>query len=116
MDKNDLMLRTKTFALNVIKLVEGFPKNKANDVIGYQLLKSSTSVGANYKEAVRAESKADFIHKISIVEKEASETEWWLELLKERRPPDPAGLDWALNECNQLLRIFSATGRTAKGK
>lgn len=80
MDKDDLMLRTKTFSLNVIKLAEGLPVNKANNVIGYQLLKCSTSVGANYREALRAESKADFIHKIGIVEKEASESEWWLEL------------------------------------
>lgn len=50
------------------------------------------------------------------MEKEASETEWWLELLKERRPPDPATLEWALRECNELLRIFTATGKTAKRK
>jgi four helix bundle protein len=108
------MLRTKTFALSVINVVEALPKNKANDVISYQLLRSSTSVGANYKEALRAESRADFIHKIGIVEKEASESEWWLELLQERKHPDTDALLWALNECRELLKIFCATGRSAK--
>lgn len=116
MDKNDLMLRTKTFALNTIGLVEALPKNKANDVIGYQLPKSSTSIGANYREALRGESKADFIHKIGIVEKEAGETEWWLELLQERRPANAVAVESALKECRELLRIFTATGRTAKRK
>ncbi len=116
MDKNDLMLRAKTFALRVINLVETLPKNKANDVISYQLLKSSTSIGANYKEALRAESKADFIHKIGIVEKEASESEWWLELLQERKLSDASELGWAVNECRELLRIFCATGKTAKSR
>ncbi len=116
MDKNELMLRTKKFALGVIRVVEGLPVNKANNVISYQLLKSSMSVGANYREAIRAESKADFIHKIGIVEKESGESEWWLELLKERDHPDSAALDSVLDECRQLLKIFCATGKTAKRK
>jgi len=64
MDSRELEERTKRFSVNVIKLVESFPRNKTADVIGYQILKSATSIGANYREATRAESKSDFIHKI----------------------------------------------------
>ena len=63
MDKHDLEFRTKAFALRVIRFVSELPKNKASDVMGYQLLKSATSIGGNYREANRAESKSDFIHK-----------------------------------------------------
>jgi len=73
-NKRDLEKRTKTFALRVIKFVSNVPVNKVADVLGYQLLKSGTAVGANYRAANRAESRKDFIHKIGIVEKEASET------------------------------------------
>lgn len=114
MDKNELMARTKVFALDVVEIVEGLPVNSANSVIGYQVIKSSTSVGANYGEALRAESKADFIHKIGIVEKEAGESEWWLELLRERKHANTSKVDDALSECRELLKIFCATGRTAK--
>ena len=75
--------RTKIFSTNVIQLVTTLPKNKAADVISYQILKPATSIGANYREAARAESKADFIHKIGVVEKETNETLYWLELIKE---------------------------------
>jgi len=74
MNKSDLEKRTKTFALRVIQFASRLPKNKSADVLGYQLLKSGTAIGANYREANRAESRRDFIHKIGIVEKEASET------------------------------------------
>lgn len=66
MKKKELEDRTKVFALHVIRMVNGLPKSKACDVIGYQILKSSCSIGANYREANRAELKADFIHKIAI--------------------------------------------------
>ena len=64
-------------------MISTLPKSKAADVISYQILKLATSIGANYREAVRAESKADFIHKIAVVAKEANETLYWLELIKE---------------------------------
>jgi four helix bundle protein len=81
--QNELELRTKRFALAVIEFIGRVPRSKITDVLGYQLLKSGTSVGANYREAVRAQSRDDFIHKISICEKEAAETEYWLELFLE---------------------------------
>ena len=71
--KNELELRTKRFALEVIGFVGQLPKSKASDVLSYQLLKSGTSIGANYREANRAQSHEDFIHKIAICEKEAAE-------------------------------------------
>ena len=70
MDKGELEGRTKGFALQVVRFVSGLPKSKVTDVLGYQLLKSGTSIGANYREANRAESSNDFIHKIALVEKE----------------------------------------------
>ena len=83
MDKRELELRTKTFAIRVIKFVSNLPKSRVTNVLGFQLLKAGTSIGANYREANRAESKNDFIHKIGIVSKEATETMYWLELFKE---------------------------------
>src|SRR5205085_1183816 len=85
MNKTDLEIRTKRFALNIIQFVATLPKNKVGDVITHQLVKAGTSVGANYREANRAESRNDFIHKIGIVEKEASETQYWLELCDEAK-------------------------------
>ena len=73
--KKELEARTKRFALSVIELVVKLRRGKASDIIGYQLLKSGTSIGANYREANRAESHDDFIHKVGICEKEAAETE-----------------------------------------
>ena len=69
MDKYELERRTKQFAVSVIRFVEELPKKKTSDILGYQLLKSGTSVGANYREANRAQSRADFVHKIGIVER-----------------------------------------------
>ena len=83
-------------------------------VLGTQLLKSATSIGANYREAVRAESKADFIHKIAISEKEAGETLYWLELLDQSGLYKKLEFSILQKECSQLIRIFSAIGRTTK--
>jgi four helix bundle protein len=83
MNREELETRTKKFSIEVIKFVSSLPKNKITDVLGYQILKSATSIGANYREANRGESRGDFIHKIGIVEKEAAETQYWLELFNE---------------------------------
>ena len=114
--KKELERRTKAFALGVIKSVAKLPRTQAGTVLSHQLLKSGTSIGANYREANRAQSHDDFIHKIAICEKEAAETEYWLELILE------AGLDKAgsfpdlLAESRELLAIFAASGRTAKSR
>jgi four helix bundle protein len=114
MDKADLERRTKAFALRVIGFVGSLPKDKAADVLGYQVLKSGTAVGANYREANRAESRKDFIHKIGIVEKEASETQYWLELLEESHIGSAPDRQWLLRESGQLVAIFTRVGKTAK--
>jgi len=114
MDRTELEERTKEFALQIIRFVSALPKNKVTDVLGYQLLKSGTSIGANHREAGRAESRADFIHKIAIAEKEAAETEYWLELFKEEGTGDADKLHWLTKESQELLAILTASGRTAK--
>ena len=116
MDKKELEKRTKKFALEVIRFVADLPKNKITDVLGYQFLKCGTSIGANYREANRAQSRQDFIHKIAIVEKEASETQYWLELFDASNIGDPESLSWLLQESAELLAIFTSIGKTAKSK
>ena len=114
--KKDPELRTKRFALEVICFVSSLPKSKAADVLGYQLLKSGTSVGANYREAGRAQSHDDFIHKIAICEKEAAETEYWLELLIESGVSNQMSAEQLLKEAGELLAICVASGKTAKAR
>ena len=83
MNPNYLKEKTKSFALEIIKLIESLPRGRAADVIGKQLLDAGTSVGANYRAACRARSNADFISKMGIVEEEADEAIYWMELLIE---------------------------------
>ena len=114
MNPKELEKRTKDFALRIIDLVESWPRGRVFDVIGYQLLKSGTSVGANHREANRAQSYDDFIHKIGIVEKEASETQFWLEICEQRKLGPENQRMWLLQESGELLAIFTATGKTAR--
>ena len=81
MNQEEVKRRTKQFALRVIRLVESLPRGRTADVIGNQLLHSGTSVGANYREACRAKSNADFISKMGTVEEETDESLYWMELL-----------------------------------
>ena len=114
MKKNELESRTKAFALRVIHFVAKLPHSKASDVIGRQLLRSGTSIGANYREANRAESRNDFIHKVAIVEKEAAETQYWLDLCRDANVGTATDLEWLYDESTQLLAIFTSIGKTAK--
>ena len=83
MKHENLRLRTKQFALNVIKFCEGLPKDETGKTLGRQLLRSGCSVGANYRAACRAKSKADFISKMAIMLEEADQSAYWIELLQE---------------------------------
>ena len=114
MDKVDLEKRTKQFALRTIAFVATLPQTKTGAVVEYQLLKAGTSVGANYREANRAESRNDFIHKIGIVEKESSESRYWLEICDEADLGNPEQRRWLLQESSELLAIFTSSGKTAK--
>jgi len=116
LDKIQLEDRTKAFAIQIIRFVAKLPKNRICDVLGYQLVKSGTSVGANYREANRAESRADFAHKISIVEKECSESLYWLELCEETDIVDNAARSQLVQECGELLAIFTSIGKSTKAR
>lgn len=114
MNTRDLEERTMTFALKIFAFAATLPWSKAGSIIEYQLVKAGTSVGANYREANRAESRSDFIHKIAIVEKECSESRYWLELCDRAGYGDAEQRKWLLGESRELLAIFTSSGRTAK--
>ena len=114
MDRNELKNRTKKFALDIIKMSLYLPSNPVAWVIGKQVIRSATSVGANYREACRGRSKAEFISKIAICESEADETVYWLELLKESNILDNESLDSLLKEASELTAIFTASNRSAR--
>jgi four helix bundle protein len=115
LNKAELEQRTKEFSLILIRFLQSLPKNYLGEAMGKQLLKSGTSIGANYREANRAESKADFIHKLAIAEKEASETVYWLELMTEAGIGSRQEVTTLLLEAREFLAIFTAAGRTSKG-
>ena len=114
MTKEELKIRTKLFALMIIKLVENLPGTKAGHTIGNQIIRSGTSVAANYRAACRARSNAEFISKINIVEEECDETHFWLELIIEADLLKKEKLQGILKEADELTAIFTASGKTAR--
>ncbi len=116
MNQNYLKEKTKSFALEIIKLIESLPRGRTADVIGKQLLDAGTSVGANYRAACRARSPADFISKMGIVEEEADETIYWMELLIESRLVQKQDLTHLLDGANQILAMTMSSIKTAKRK
>ena len=100
--------RTKTFALRVIRMHETLPKKPAARVLGNQVLRSGTSVGANYREARRARSKAEFVAKIGDCIKELDETAYWFELLAESGTVTAAKLVLLQTECSELIAMFTS--------
>ena len=114
MTKSELERRTKLFALEVVRFIGNLPATTAGRIMGAQLLRSGTSIGANYREANRAESRRDFVHKIAIIEKEAAESLYWIELFEEAMIGDSDKRTYLLNECNQLVAIFTRIGKTCK--
>jgi four helix bundle protein len=114
MNSEELKNRTKRFARRVLRLVELLPKGRTQDVLAQQLVRAATSVGANYRAACKARSKADFISKITIVEEEADETQYWLELIAAHEKVDENEITQLLTEAMELTAIFTASGKTAK--
>jgi four helix bundle protein len=108
--------RTRQLALKVIELVSELPPGKAGDILGRQILRSGTSVGANYRAACRSKSTADMIHKLSIVEEEADETIYWLELLRESKIAPSTKLGWLLKETDELVAMTVASIRTLRAR
>jgi len=110
----ELELRTKKFAIAIINLSASLRETPESKVVKYQLSKSGTSIGANYREANRSRSKADFANKIKISESEASETAYWLEIISDLNWSDPGLIENMLKEANELLAIFTSIGKKLK--
>lgn len=115
-DKSDLKNRTKAFALRSMKLVDSLPKSTNGRTAANQLSRSSTSVGANYRAACRARSKAEFYSKIRIVIEEADECCYWLEIIIESKLLGEERIKDLLNEANELVAIFMAISKTTNSK
>jgi len=113
---NDLLDRTKQFALETIKFWEGLPKDETSRVLGRQLLRSATSVGANYRAAARAKSKADFISKMGTVLEEADESGYWIELLSDAGKVDHTTSAPLRQEADELVAIAVSSINTARKK
>ncbi|MBN8598905.1 MAG: four helix bundle protein [Planctomycetes bacterium] len=114
MNKAELQARTKSFALRIIRLTDSLPPTRAADVLGRQLLRSATSVGANYRSACRARSTAEFLSKLGIVEEESDESTYWLELLADSALIKRNRLTSLIKESDELTAIFVASIRTAR--
>ena len=112
MNEQEFKKRTKELALRIIKLVSSLPKNTVSDVIGKQLIRSGTSVGANYRAACRARSTADLIAKLRIVEEEADECLYWMELIVEAELVDITKLKSIMSETNEILAMTVASIKT----
>lgn len=110
----ELEKRTKRFAIQIIRLSSSLPKTTESRVVRNQVTKSGTSVGANYREANRSRSKADFYHKIKICESEASETSYWLEIIEELQWSNGENLRNLVKEASELLAIFTSISTKIK--
>lgn len=116
MNSEELKTRTKAFALRVIRMYRALPKAYEAQVMGKQLVRCATSVGAQYREACRAKSRADFKSKISGSLQEMEESQYWLELLLESGTLTEEKIGELMQEAKELLAIFAATERTLRTK
>jgi len=113
MNEKELKERTKQFALRVMRLVDALPKTAAGRALGNQLIRSGTSVGANYRAACRGRSKAEFIAKIGTVVEEADESKFWLELIMDGELVQRSRVEALWKEADELTAIFVASAKTA---
>jgi four helix bundle protein len=116
MNQMELKQRTKAFALRAIKMTQTLPKSMAADVVGRQLLRSSTSVAANYRAACRSRSRAEFVAKMGVVEEEADESAFWLEMLADSALMKPVRLSELAKKADELVAIAVASIRTARNR
>ena len=114
MDSLELKQRTKQFALRVLKVAEELPKGVSARVLANQIARSGTSVAANYRAACKARSKAEFVAKLGVVEEEADETQFWLELIGESGLVPAARLELLRREAAELTAIMAAPPKTAR--
>ena len=113
MDKQELQLRTKQFALCIFKLVDALPRTSTGRAVGNQLVGSATSVGANYRAACRARSRAEFAAKLGTVLEEADESLYWLELIRDGELMSDSKISLLLKEANELTAILAAGRKSA---
>jgi four helix bundle protein len=114
MNEEQMKKRTKEFAKEIIKFCRQLPNNREGRLIGNQLFRSGTSVAANYRSACRARSRADFISKLSIVEEEADESLFWLEIIKEMEISDAPFMDSLMKENDELIAILVSSIKTSR--
>lgn len=114
MNAEDFKMRTKAYALRVIRVVEALPRESVSNTLGHQLLRSGTSVGANYRAAARAKSRPDFTAKMGIVEEECDESLFWMELLIESGRMKAARLTRLMREGQELLVMTVASINTSR--
>ncbi|MGA9355536.1 MAG: four helix bundle protein [Terriglobales bacterium] len=114
-DFERLQGRTKRFALRIIALYRALPRSEEARILGKQLLRSGTSIGANYRAACRARSRAEFVAKLGVVLEEADESAFWLDLMQEAQVFQPEKPQDIIQEAQELVSIFVASVRTAKG-
>jgi four helix bundle protein len=114
--KNDnvIEIKSKAFAIRIVRLYQYLSEQKKEFILSRQLLKSGTSIGANIKEAIRGQSKADFVAKMNIALKESSETEYWLEILHETSYIDEAEYSGIYADNKELLKMLTSIIKTAK--
>ena len=116
MQAQELRARTKKFALDIVRLVESLPRTRVASILGVQLLRSGTSVGANYRAACRGRTPAEFVSKIGIVIEEADESLYWLELLADSGAVKPEMVADLMKEANELVAIFTASSKTVRNR
>ena len=114
MTEKEMLQRTKSFALRIMKLVDALPRTAAGRAIGNQLIRSGTSVPANYRAACRGRSKAEFIAKLGIVEEEADESAFWMELIMDGRLLKEHRVRTLYQEAGEITAIVSASRKTAR--
>ena len=113
-EDNQVLQKSKAFTVRIIRLSQHLTEEKKEKVLSRQVLRSGTSIGANVKEAVRGQSTADFLSKMQIALKEASETEYWLELLAETDYLSEKASDSVLKDCRELIRLITSIVRSTK--
>jgi four helix bundle protein len=113
MNEIEMKQRTKQFTLRVLKLADAIPKSRSGNTVANQLVRSGSSVGANYRALCRAKSRADFVHKTAVIEEEADESCFWLEIIIEAGLLSASRVQPLLIEANELTAIIVATRKTA---
>lgn len=110
----ELATRLKSFSIRILKFVKLLPQTEENKIYGRQVIRSSSSIGANYAEALCAHTKLDFLHDINKCRKESNETVYWLELIYEANPSFQSKMEVLLDEAKQIFKIFMSSVKTTK--